>query len=259
MGGAMPGPADAEAAALAAWLRPVRRLVAFTGAGISTESGIPDFRGPGGLWERHQPVLFDDFLASPEARREYWAQRRLLYPVQLAARPNAAHVALHRLETAGRLRGVVTQNIDGLHQLAGHPAERVLELHGTNTRTRCLGCGALEPAGRTWERLAAGEDELRCPACGGIQKPDTISFGQALDPEVLHQASEWMQRCDGVLVIGSSLVVEPAASLPRLALQAGARLAILNAQPTPLDALADLVLRERASPVLDGAVRLLIE
>ncbi len=233
-----------------------KRLVVFTGAGISTESGIPDFRGPGGIREKFTPVLYDDFIADAEARKEYWRQRKALYPKQLAAKPNPGHRAIHDLERRGTLHALITQNIDGLHQQAGHATSTILELHGTNTLTRCLSCGRTEPAAQTWKRLGDGEEELRCQACGGIQKPDTISFGQSLDPNVLDRAVESARTCDAMLVVGSTLTVEPAASLPRLAVASGAKLAIINLQPTPLDDLADPVIRAPAGSVLPEAVRL---
>lgn len=221
---------------------------------MSTESGIPDFRGPGGIWEKYSPVLFDDFLQDAESRKEYWRQRKALYPKQLAAKPNPGHLAIAELERSGTLMMLITQNIDGLHQLAGNSPAKILELHGTNTVTRCLDCRRTEPAARTWQRLGDGEEELRCQACGGIQKPDTISFGQALEPEVLDRATAAARACDAMLVVGSTLTVEPAASLPRLAVAAGARLAIVNLSPTPCDDLADLVIRERAGALLSSAV-----
>ncbi len=228
----------------------------FTGAGVSTESGIPDFRSKGGIWERFQPVLYDDFLRSESSRKEYWRQRRELYAAQLAARPNPGHQAIARLETRGRLHGLITQNIDGLHQQAGNNPERICELHGTNTRTRCLSCGALEPARRSYERLLAGEEALTCPACGGIQKPDTISFGQPLNPDVLNRSVRWAQECDVMLAVGSTLLVEPAASLPRIAKASGAALAIVNLSETPLDSLAQVVIHASAATTLSSAVDL---
>lgn len=248
----MTTPPDAER--LANWLADARRLVVFTGAGVSTESGIPDFRGPGGLRETFSPVMYDDFLRDPDARKEYWRQRKALYPKQLSAKPNPAHHAIFELECRGVLHALITQNIDGLHQLAGHAPSKILELHGTNTITRCLECRRTEPASVTWKRLGEGEEELRCQACGGIQKPDTISFGQPLDPDVLDRATEAAGSGDAMLVIGSTLTVEPAASLPRIAVAAGARLALVNLQPTPLDDLADPVIRAPAGMILPAAL-----
>ena len=229
----------------------------FTGAGISTESGIPDFRGKGGVWERFQPVLYEDFLRSATARKKYWRQRKELYAAQLKARPNPGHFAIAKLHTLNRLHGLITQNIDGLHQMAGNDPERICELHGTNTRTRCLSCGVLEPAQDSYDRLLAGEEMLTCPACGGIQKPDTISFGQPLDQAVLNRAIRWARECDCLLAVGSTLLVEPAASLPRLAHAEGAALAMVNLSETPLDSLAQIVIRAPAAATLAGAVALL--
>lgn len=232
----MPGIED-----IARWLAQARRAIAFTGAGISTESGIPDFRSPGGVWARNQPVYFDEFLASAAARYEYWRQKVVAHRDFAAARPNAGHLTLARWEAAGRLHGVITQNIDGLHQDAG--SRRVLELHGTARFIRCLDCGARYPADGLVRQFEESRAVPPCPQChGGLLKHATISFGQALDPDVLGAASAWAESCDLCLALGSSLVVEPAASLPRLALNRGARLVIINVQPTPLDKMADAVL-----------------
>jgi NAD-dependent deacetylase len=229
------------AATLARWIAEAHSAVAFTGAGISTESGIPDFRSPNGVWARYRPVMFGEFVRSADARHEYWRQKAEAHPDMAAARPNNAHLALARWEAAGRLRGVITQNIDGLHQEAGSRA--VLELHGTAREVGCLECRARFPADGMVAQFQTDGRAPDCPQCGGMLKHATISFGQALDREVLHQAVVWSQSADVFLAIGSSLVVAPASALPLEAKQAGARLAIVNREETPLDAAADVVVR----------------
>jgi len=230
-----------------------RAAVAFTGAGVSTASGVPDFRSPGGIWSRYRPVTLPEFMASADARRRYWVYKKETYADFAQARPNATHQALAGLEAEGRLLGVITQNIDGLHQEAG--SRRVVELHGTNRRVECLGCGWTAPAAVAQERLLAGEDVPACTACGGPLKAATISFGQALRPEVLEEAFALARAADLLLVLGSSLVVYPAAAIPEAVASRGAPLVIINREPTPLDALAAVVLRgevERLLPALVG-------
>ena len=227
---------------VAEWLAGAAEAVAFTGAGVSTESGIPDFRSPGGVWAKYQPVYFQDFLASAEARHEYWRQKSEAHRDFAQAMPNLGHQTLARWETAGRLSGVITQNIDGLHQLAG--SRNVLELHGTAREIGCLDCQARYDAGPMVEQFLATQDVPTCAQCGSaMMKHATISFGQALAPDVLQTAFAWAKRSRLFLAIGSSLVVEPAASLPRKAKEYGARLVIVNREPTPQDSLADLVIR----------------
>lgn len=226
----------------------VSRAVAFTGAGISTASGIPDFRSPGGVWSRYRPVPFPEFVSSAEARRRYWQMKREAWAQYRGARPNAAHVALARLEAAGRLAGVITQNIDGLHQAAG--SRRVLEVHGTDRDVTCLSCHGRWPAGPIHERLAEGGDPPDCGECGGLLKPATISFGQALDDRVLGQAYQMALAAGLVLVLGSSLLVHPAAAIPAAAADAGAAIILVNRDPTPLDGAADVVLRGPVEEVL---------
>ncbi|HET8646490.1 MAG TPA: NAD-dependent deacylase [Vicinamibacteria bacterium] len=240
----MDGPAD-RARTL---LREARRAVAFTGAGVSTASGIPDFRSPGGIWTRYRPVSFDEFLASDEGRRRYWRYKRETFAAFAGARPNAAHHALAGLEAEGRLLAVVTQNIDGLHQEAG--SRQVVELHGTNREVACLGCGRSEPAGPVMSRA----DIPTCDACGGWLKPATISFGQNLRPEVLEEAFRLARACDLMLVLGSSLLVYPAAAVPEAALERGAALVVVNQEPTPLDEAAAAVLHGRVEELLPPLV-----
>jgi NAD-dependent deacetylase len=240
--GARLDPGGDDKAKIARYLRESRNAIAFTGAGISTESGIPDFRSPGGIWTRYKPVLFQDFLASDKARRRYWQMKKEGYHELRGAKPNAGHRALAQLEAAGRLTAVITQNIDGLHQDAG--SGRVLELHGTSRHCVCLGCGARYDPDLVHERLEAGVEVPLCDTCGGFLKSATVSFGQPLPTDVLTEAVNLAMTTDLVLTLGTSLVVEPAASLPLQAKQNGARLVIVNQSETPLDAIADVVLRD---------------
>jgi len=233
----------------AQWLQQSRFAVAFTGAGISTESGIPDFRSPGGVWSRTQPVYFQEFLSRAEARTAYWKQKVETHPLFLRAQPNAGHRVLAQWEAAGLVRGLITQNIDGLHQLAG--SRQVLELHGTAREVECLHCGARFDADPWVRRFEESQVVPDCPECAGLLKHATISFGQSLSADVLHTAAHWARECDLFLAIGSSLVVTPAAELPRIAAESGARLVIINRDPTPLDRLADLVIREEIGPALE--------
>jgi NAD-dependent deacetylase len=240
---------------LAAWMKACRRIVAFTGAGISTESGIPDFRSPGGVWSQSQPVYFDDFLRNAEARREYWRQKSITHFEFTRAKPNDGHRVLSAWEATGRIRGVVTQNIDGLHQEAG--SRNVVELHGTARQVGCLSCGARSDADPWVRKFLDSNMPPDCPACGGLLKHATISFGQALDEETLVSAREMSGDCDLFLAIGSSLVVHPAAALPEFAKSRGARLVILNRDPTPLDDIADLVVNAPIGATVSGVAELL--
>lgn len=228
------------------WVSSVTSVTVLTGAGISTDSGIPDFRGPQGLWTKDPSAqaLFtlDTYLADPEVRRRAWLARRD-HPAW-HAEPNAAHRALVDLERAGRLRAIVTQNVDGLHQRAGSSPGKVIEVHGTMFTVECLSCQAHTPMREVLDRVDAGDPDPRCTACGGIQKAATIAFGQALKPEVLRAAVDAARDCELFVAAGTSLSVQPAAGLCLEAVEAGARLAILNAEPTPYDAYADLVLNE---------------
>lgn len=225
---------------VARWLASARSAVAFTGAGISTESGIPDFRSPGGVWSKYRTVYFDEFLESAEARHEYWRQKCEAHREFAAAGPNAGHRVLADWESAGRIRGVITQNIDELHQRAG--SRNVLELHGTARRAACLDCLARFDIEPFVEKFLAENRVPDCPECGGRLKHATISFGQSLPAEVLMNANRWSREADLFLAIGSSLVVTPAADLPRYAKERGARLVIINRDPTPLDRMADATL-----------------
>ncbi len=231
---------DQSVQKLAELLGAATRGVAFTGAGISTESGIADFRSPGGVWSRHKPVMFQDFLRDPAERRRYWQIRRESIPSFMAATPNAGHRVLARLEEDGRLAAVITQNIDELHQRAG--SRRVVEVHGTAMKVACLSCDRRYTGEDIQVRLEAGEDEPACGDCGGILKSMTVSFGQDLPQDVWAEAVELTRACDVFLVMGSSLVVQPAAGLPEMAAAGGARVAIVNREATPLDDLADVVI-----------------
>ena len=213
-----------------------------TGAGISTESGIPDFRSPGGVWAKYQPVLFADFLSSAAARGEYWRQKSEGHPDFVAARPNVGHSILAAWEQRNVIRGVITQNIDGLHQRAGN--NNVLELHGTAREVACLGCQFRAAADPYVTEFISTQTVPSCPRCGGLLKHATISFGQQLSVEVLTEADRWCRAADVVLALGSSLTVSPAADLPRIAVGCGAKLVIINRTETPLDEIAAVVVRE---------------
>lgn len=245
-----------DARRIADWLSESRQAVAFTGAGISTESGIPDFRSPGGIWSRVQPVLFDDFMRSADARLDYWRQKVASHDDFADAQPNAGHLTLAHWESAGWLRGVITQNIDGLHQLAG--SRRVLELHGTARRASCLDCGASYDADALVKQFRQTETVPECRSCSdGRVKHATISFGQPLPVDVLEESSRWCEEADLMLVCGSSLVVHPAAGLPQAAKLNGAKLIIINREPTPLDGIADLVIHDGIGQTLTAVAELL--
>src|SRR3954468_7748560 len=239
---------DAAVAEVIALARPAGAMVAFTGAGISTESGIPDYRGPGGVWERNAPPTLSDFRENPDTRRQYWAERRERYPTLRDTQPNAGHLALARLQSAGRLLYVITQNIDGLHQKAGSDPERTIELHGTAHRVRCLDCGASWPAELIQARLEL-EPLPSCELCGGMLRAATVLFGQTMPEDALRRAFAVARSSDLMLVVGSSLVVQPAARLPQIAVAGGTQLAIVNNEPTPMDSLANVVVRSGAGAV----------
>jgi NAD-dependent deacetylase len=232
------------------------RIAVLTGAGISTESGIPDFRGPQGVWTKNPAAqamfTIDNYLADREVRVRAWQNRRE-HPAW-SARPNDGHLALVELERQGRLAAIVTQNIDGLHQTAGSSPELVHEIHGTIWEAVCLTCGRRAPMSDVLERVDAGEDDPRCEACDGIQKSATISFGQSLDPDVLDASIQAARDCDLFLAVGSSLQVQPAASLCGVAVSTGHPLVVVNAEPTPYDDLARAVVREPIGQVLPELV-----
>ncbi len=232
-------------------------MVALTGAGISTESGIPDFRSPGGIWQQIPPVSYREFQQSAEARQRYWKTRRNLSARVVAAQPNAAHYAMVELERRQLLQAVITQNFDGLHQDAGHAPERVIELHGTSREAACTLCGARSSITALQRRVDAGEVDPTCSLCGGYLKAATILFGQRVPERELARAKELAEACDLFLIVGSSLKVVPAATLPRLALKRNIPLIIINLQPTPLDDYADVVIHEKAGLVLPPLIKML--
>ena len=245
---------DAEVAALTRLIGGARRAVVFTGAGISTESGIPDFRSPGGIWTRMAPIDFGDFIASEAARRESWRRRFALDEVLRAARPNRGHRAVAELVRRGTVSAVVTQNIDGLHQESGVPAERVIELHGNTTYATCLDCGARHELDDIRHQFDEDEKAPVCVRCRGMVKTATVSFGQAMPQDAMRRAEAATLEADLFLVLGSSLVVYPAAGFPELAKDNGAMLAIVNREPTGLDPIADLVIRRAIGDTLGAAV-----
>jgi len=241
---------------VAAALRDARAIVVLTGAGISTESGIPDFRGPQGIWTKdpaaEKRATLQHYVADPEVRRRAWQDR--LHGGMFSAEPNSGHVALAELERRAALHTLVTQNVDGLHQAAGSSPDIVIEIHGTVHGAKCLGCGWRGPMEETLDRVRAGETDPPCLVCGGMLKSATISFGENLVPEDLERAQRAAAGCDVFLAAGTSLAVYPAAALPELALRAGATLVVANAEPTPYDGHAAFVLRERLGTVLPEVV-----
>jgi NAD-dependent deacetylase len=241
-------------AALARFLAESKRAVVFTGAGISTESGIPDFRSPGGVWEKNKPVMFQDFMASDTAKREYWRQRFSREGAILNAEPNRGHRAVERLVRTGKVSAIITQNIDGLHQESGIPEEKIIELHGNSTYASCLDCEARYEIGPIREAFLRDETLPLCNHCGGVVKTATISFGQSMPEDAMRAAQIETLQCDLFIAIGSSLVVYPAAGFPLMAKDNGARLVILTRDPTELDRYADLVLNDEIGPVLGDVV-----
>jgi len=236
----------------AEWILQSQRLVVFTGAGLSTESGIPDFRSPGGVWSRYNPADFDfqNFLAGEASREKYWQMATEMYASIREARPNPAHLAIYELDRLGKLEAVITQNIDGLHEKAGHGADKIIELHGTALHVSCLNCGKRYNRDEIQERIKQGIKAPACDDCQGPLKPATISFGQAMPERETQEAYRRSAASDLFIVIGSSLVVQPAASLPLAAKQGGAKLVIINRDSTPYDDLANLVIHGQAGRIL---------
>ena len=234
------------------WIDSAQRIVVLTGAGISTESGIPDFRGPNGVWTRNPAAeklsTLQNYLADPEIRKASW-RSRLDHPA-FTAQPNRGHLALARLERRGKLHALITQNIDGLHARAGNSPQRIVEVHGNVHAVVCFGCGWKGPMLAVLDRVRAGEEDPHCTRCEGILKSDTISFGQALVPEVIDRAMRVAEETDLMLAVGSTLQVYPVAHAVPIAKSNGARLVIVNNQPTQFDALADAVVREPIGQVL---------
>jgi NAD-dependent deacetylase len=247
---------EGRVATVRRWIDAAGRVVALTGAGISTESGIPDFRGPQGVWTRNpeaeKQATIQHYVADPEVRRRAWRSR--LESPAWSARPNAGHLALVALERRGKLDALITQNVDGLHQAAGSARERVVEVHGTWRDVVCLACGERAPMERALARVRAGEEDPPCRTCGGILKSATISFGQSLVPGDIARAQQAARGCDLLLAIGTKLSVWPVAGVVPIAKEAGARVVILNAEPTEMDALADLVLRGAIGDILPRVV-----
>ena len=230
-----------------------KNIVAFCGAGISTESGLADFRSKGGLWDRYRIITYQEFLESHDNRVEYWTMRRELIPNLLKANPNAAHHALAQLEHEGKLQCVITQNIDGLHQVAGN--KHVIELHGTNLTASCLNCNTQWAIETIQERLELGDLDPHCKQCNGLIKPDTISFGQSMPVKAMDLAYQAAANCDLFLMIGSSLEVQPANQFPQIAYQNGAHLIFVNKTPTIFDHLADLSFIANASETMSALIK----
>ena len=233
-----------------------KRVVVFTGAGISTESGVSDFRSPGGIWDRFDPseLNYQSFMASEEGREKYWDFSRQLWPTVAEAKPNPGHYAIAELHHLGKLDCVITQNIDSLHQKSGVPEERVIELHGTLRWVNCLECGQRYPREQIQARLDSRIKVPRCDSCGGILKPATVAFGQPMPAQETHQAEVRAAACDLFLAVGSSLVVYRAAQMPLIAKDNGAKLIIINLTPTPHDRYADIVINEKTGEALSQIV-----
>ena len=237
-------------------IKGAQKILVFAGAGLSTESGIPDFRSPGGIWEKYDPseFYFQRFISDEKARVKYWVMSTEFYEVLKNAMPNRAHLALKALEDTGKLLAIVTQNIDHLHHKAGNSPDKIIEIHGTAISVSCLSCGKGYGRDEIQERLNSGVKVPHCDDCSGMLKPDTISFGQAMTEEKMSRAFMHAHECDLCIVLGSSLVVYPAASVPIQAHQNGAKLIIINRDETPLDPQADLVIHESVSRVLGEMV-----
>jgi NAD-dependent deacetylase len=218
-------------------------IVFFTGAGISTESGVPDFRSPGGVWTRYAPVYFDEFVSSDEARVRYWKMKKETHELYKNVEPNVGHYSIAAFEKRDRLLGLITQNVDGLHGVAGVSPGKMIELHGTDRKVTCLDCAKEFDPEPIYARLKRGIIPGPCDVCGGLLKPATVSFGQPMPQAAMLRAQEWSEAAEIFIVVGSSLVVQPAATFPVIAKRSGALLAIVNREPTPLDALADFVHR----------------
>ena len=250
--------AEGELEKIASWLRNARYVSALTGAGISTESGIPDFRGPQGVWTKNpaaeKTATLQYYMTDPDVRRRAWRNR--VSSEMWTAAPNAAHRALVDLERKDRLHALVTQNVDGLHHAAGQSPAILVEIHGNVREAKCMSCDWRGPMHETLERVRAGEDDPRCTCCGGILKSATISFGENLVADDLQRSQLAAGRADVFLAIGTSLAVYPAAGLPEIAIRNGARLVILNAEETPFDPVADVVVREQLGHVLPAVVAL---
>lgn len=241
----------------AEWIREAQRLVVFVGAGLSTESGIPDFRSPGGVWDRYDPedFYFQNFVRSKERREMYWRMATEMYESMKDAQPNAGHRAIAELERMGKLDCLITQNIDGLHFKAGNSNEKVLELHGTAMSVTCLSCSRLYERAQIQERIARGETAPLCEECGGLLKPATVSFGQSMPEWETAEAYRRSEASDLFLAIGSSLTVQPAATMPVAAKRGGAKLVIINRDETACDNIADLLIKGQAGPTMAALIQ----
>ncbi len=237
---------------VARMINKAKKIVVFVGAGLSTESGIPDFRSPGGVWDRYDPedFYFQNFVSDQSKREKYWEMATEMYAAMKDAKPNAGHAAVAELERLGKLDCLITQNIDGLHFKAGNSEKKVLELHGTAMHVACLDCRKRYERGLIQDRIAAGEKAPRCDACGGLLKPATISFGQAMPERETAEAFRRSAECDLFIVIGSSLVVYPAAQMPVVAKQSGSRLVIINRDETACDRRADIIIKGQAGTIM---------
>jgi NAD-dependent deacetylase len=239
-------------------IREAERILVFSGAGVSTESGISDFRSPGGIWSKYDPsdFYFDKIISDERARAKYWQMSTEFYQVMKEAVPNRAHLAIKTLEDAGKLIAIVTQNIDRLHHRAGNTADKIIEIHGTAFSVSCLSCGKTYDRDDIEARISSGVKVPYCDECSGILKPDTISFGQAMPQDKMAQALTHARECDLCIALGSSLVVYPAASVPAHAVERGAKLMIINRDETPLDSMADVVVHESISKALGEMVEM---
>jgi NAD-dependent deacetylase len=237
---------------VAHWITASKKVIVFSGAGLSTESGIPDFRSPGGVWDRYNPedFYFQNFLASEASRKKYWQMATEMYGPIKTAQPNQAHLAIAELEKLGKLDCVITQNIDGLHFKAGNSEEKVIQLHGTAIFVSCLSCKKRYDRDEIQERIKEGQKAPSCDDCGGLLKPATISFGQSMPEKETEEAYHRSSLCDLFIVVGSSLVVQPAASMPLVAKKNRAKLVIINRDPTPYDDMADVVIHGQAGPTM---------
>lgn len=247
-----------ELQTLARWIADARRMVGFSGAGISTDSGVPDFRSPGSPWLKNQPIPFAEFMASADARKEAWRRKFAMDDLYAGAKPSAGHTLFAHLVAQGRMFSIITQNIDGLHEASGVPTGKIIELHGNGTYARCLSCGLRKELSWVRQRLDADAAAPTCDVCDGIVKSATISFGQSMPVAEMERAKIASESADLFLVVGSSLVVYPAAGFPLIAKRSGAKLVIINKEPTELDKYADLVIhagiRSVAHALLEQAV-----
>ena len=232
-----------------------KHLVVFTGAGISTESGIPDYRSQGGIWDKFKPVYFDEFMSSENSRIKYWDQRLDMEKSLSVSKPNTGHKSIAKLHDRGILKALITQNIDGLHEASGIPKEKIIELHGNTRRVRCMSCQKLISWEEAESMIDAGQRAPVC-SCGGFFKPDTISFGQAMPVEETQKAAMLSSKSDVFIVVGSTLLVQPAALMPEYAKNAGSFLVIINLSETPYDTACDVLIRGKAGPVLKKIVAL---